>query len=60
VNSKNKIGFLIRSASTTNSYFVTSPNIKLTKLEIKGKNYWRVVFDEGKQFITLDEKLVKI
>jgi hypothetical protein len=60
VNSKNKIGFLIRSASTTNSYFVPSPNIKLTKLEIKGKNYWRVVFDEGKQFITLDEKLVKI
>jgi hypothetical protein len=59
-NSKNKIGFLIRSASTTNSYFVPSPNIKLTKLEIKGKNYWRIVFDEGKQFITLNENLVKI
>jgi len=60
VDSKNKIGFLIRSATTTNSYFIQNTAIKITKLEIKGKNYWRILFDEGKQFITLDEKLVKI
>lgn len=60
VNAKNNIGFLIRSNATQNTYFVPSASIKMTKLEIKGKDFWRIVFDYGKQFITLDEHLNKI
>jgi hypothetical protein len=58
VNSKNKIGFLLRT--NDNSYFIECYSMKLTKLEIKGKIYWRIVYNEGNDFITLNEGLTKI
>ena len=58
VNSKNKIGFLLRT--NDNSYFIECYSMKLTKLEINGKDYWRILFDQGNGFITLDENLKKV
>jgi hypothetical protein len=60
-NSKNTFGFLIRTSKNNGSYFVPSQNIKITKLEIKGKDFWRILYDEEKSlFITLDENLKKV
>ena len=60
-NSKNTFGFLIRTSKNNGSYFVPSQNIKITKLESNGKDYWRILYDEEKKlFITLDENLKKI
>ena len=58
VNSKSKIGFLLRT--NDNSYFIECYSMKLTKLEIKGKIYWRIVYNQGNDFITLNEGLTKI
>ena len=60
-NSKNTFGFLLRTSNNNGSYFVTSQNIKITKLEIKGKDFWRILYDKEKSlFITLDENLKKV
>ena len=61
VNSKNILGFLIRTSKNNGSYFVPSQDIKITKLEIKGKDFWRIVYNSEKSlFITLDENLNKV
>jgi hypothetical protein len=57
-NSNNKMGFLLRTIE--NSYFIECNSMKLTKLEVKGKTYWRIVFNEGNDFITLNNNLNKI
>ena len=57
-NSMNKIGFLLRT--NDNSYFIECTSMKLTRLEVKGKVFWRVVYNDGKDFITLNESLTKI
>lgn len=59
-NSKNKIGFLLRTINNNGSYFIPSESIKITKLEIKGKDFWRILYDQGRAFITLDENLKKV
>jgi len=60
-NSKNNFGFLLRTSNNNGSYFVSSENIQITKLEIKGKDYWRILYDiEKSLFITLDENLKKV
>jgi hypothetical protein len=59
-NSKNKIGFLLRTINNNGSYFIPSESIKITKLEIKGKDFWRILYDQGRGFITLDENLNKV
>jgi hypothetical protein len=59
-NSKNKLGFLLRTRNNNESYFVPSQDMKITKLEIKGKDFWRILYDEEKVFITLDENLKKV
>ena len=60
-NSKNTIGFLFRTSNNNGSYFLPSQNIKITKLEIKGKDFWRIIYDREKSlFITLDENLKKV
>ena len=58
VNSNNKIGFLLRNDN--GFYFIPSESIKITKLEIRGKDYWRILYDYGNVFVTLDENLKKI
>jgi hypothetical protein len=58
VNSKNKMGFLFRT--NNNSFFIECNSMKLTKLVIKGKIFWRIVLNNGTDFITLDEGLTKI
>jgi hypothetical protein len=60
VNQKNKIGFLLRTTINNESYFIPGDNMKVTKLEIKGKEYWRITFDNGKGFVTLNENLKKL
>jgi hypothetical protein len=60
VNAKNKTGFLIRTSNNNNFYFIPSDSIKITKLEVQGKDYWRIVYDYGNGFITLDENLNKL
>jgi|694.fasta_scaffold21788_5 hypothetical protein len=57
-NSKNKMGFLFRT--NNNSFFIECNSMKLTKLVIKGKIFWRIVLNNGIDFITLDERLNKI
>jgi len=58
INSKNKIGFMLRA--NNNYYFVPNNSINITKLESNGKDYWRILFDQGNGFITLDENLNKV
>jgi hypothetical protein len=58
-NSKNKIGFLLRTNNNNGFYFIPSQKMKVTKLEINGKGYWRILYDDGNIFITLDENLKK-
>jgi hypothetical protein len=58
VNSKNEMGFLLRT--NDDSYFIECSSMKLTRLEIKGKIYWRIVYNNGNDFITLNERLTKI
>jgi hypothetical protein len=58
-NSKNKIGFLLRTKNNSGFYFIPGQKMKITKLEINGKDYWRVLYDDGNIFITLDENLKK-
>jgi hypothetical protein len=57
-NSKNQIGFLLRSNS--NTYFVPKERITITRLQVKGKNFWRVNYYQQTDFITLDENLKPI
>jgi hypothetical protein len=59
-NSKNILGFLLRTSNNNGSYFIPSESIKITKLEIKGKDFWRILYDQGRAFITLDENLKKV
>jgi hypothetical protein len=58
INSKNKIGFMLRA--NNKYYFIPNNSINITKLEINGKDYWRILFDQGNGFITLDENLKKV
>ena len=60
VNQKNKIGFLLRTTLNNESYFIPGNDMKVTKLEIKGKEFWRITFDNGQGFVTLNENLNKI
>ena len=50
VNQKNKIGFLLRTTLNNESYFIPGNDMKVTKLEIKGKEFWRITFDNGQGF----------
>jgi hypothetical protein len=46
--------------TNNNSFFIECNSMKLTKLVIKGKIFWRIVLNNGTDFITLDEGLTKI
>ena len=60
-NSKNTFGFLLRTSNNNGSYFVPSQNIKIIKLEINGKDVWKIIYDEKKLlYICLDENLKKV
>ncbi len=59
-NSKNEIGFLFRTSSSNNQYFIPFHDIRLTKLEVKERDYWRISYNQGKEYVTLDENLKKI
>jgi hypothetical protein len=59
-NSNNESGFLLRTNSCDNKYFIPRHSIRVTKLKISDKGYWRILYNQGKEFITLDENLRKI
>jgi hypothetical protein len=59
-NSNNESGFLLRTNSSNNKYFIPRHEIRVTKLKISGKDYWRILYNQGKEFITLDENLRKV